>query len=232
MKIGGEDIRRVEGAKFLGVWVDEGLKWTGQIEKVRSKVGRLVGVLGRAREALGGEAVHQLYNALVLPHLQYCLLVWGDFEEGRNKTLGEALLKYQKRFLGLITGARGRYHSDPLFSKLGILKINDLYRQQLRVHAWKFSKGRLPENQRNMLNKVSDVHQYNTRAARTGLFVSTQDHRSVGYRIPKEWDSLPEGLRGTNSLGGLKRKCKQGFLSAYKSFQCRVQNCLICANRE
>ena len=132
----------------------------------------------------------------------------------------------------MITGARGRYHSDPLFSELRILKINDLYRQQLRVHAWKFSKGRLPENQRNMLNKVSDVHQYNTRAARTGLFVSTQDHRSVGYRIPKEWDSLPEGLRGTNSLGALKRKCKHGFLSEYKLFQCRVQNCLICANGE
>ena len=123
------------------------------------------------------------------------------------------------------------YHSDPLFSKLGILKVNDLYRQQLRVHAWKFSKGKLPENQKNMLNKVSDVHQYNTRTARTGLFVSSQDHRSVGYRIPKEWESLPEGLR-TNSLGALKRKSKHGFLNEYKSFQCQVRNCHICATGE
>ena len=57
IRIGGEEVRRVEGARFLGVWVDEGLKWTGQIERVRTKVGRLVGVLGvlgRAAAVLGG----------------------------------------------------------------------------------------------------------------------------------------------------------------------------------
>ena len=78
----------MEGARFLGVWVDEGLKWTGQIEQVRAKVGRLLGVLGRARAVLGGDAILSLYNGLVLPHLQYCLMVWGDFQEGRNLTLG------------------------------------------------------------------------------------------------------------------------------------------------
>ena len=54
IEIGGEQIRRVEGARFLGVWVDEGLKWRGQIEQIRAKVGRLLGVLGRAGAALGG----------------------------------------------------------------------------------------------------------------------------------------------------------------------------------
>ena len=89
LQIGGEEIRRVDGARFLGVWVDEGLKWTGQIEKVRAKVGRWLGVIGRVRAVLGGESVLKLYNALVLPHLQYCLLVCGDFAEGRNKTIGD-----------------------------------------------------------------------------------------------------------------------------------------------
>ena len=53
LKIGGREVRRVDGARFLGVWVDEGLSWTGQIEQVRAKVGRLLGVLGRARSVLG-----------------------------------------------------------------------------------------------------------------------------------------------------------------------------------
>ena len=44
IKIGGQEIRRVEGARSLGVWVDEGLRWTGQIGQVRAKVGRLLGV--------------------------------------------------------------------------------------------------------------------------------------------------------------------------------------------
>ena len=158
ISIGNETIRRVDGARFLGVWVDEALRWSGQIEKVKAKVGRLLGVLGRVRYSLGGESVLKLYNALVLPHLQYCLLVWGDFEEGRNKLLGESLLKYQKRFMGIISGKRGVYHSDPIFSQYGLLKIDDLYKQQLRVYAWKFFRGKLPESQAAMLCKVSDTH--------------------------------------------------------------------------
>ena len=156
-------------------------------------------------------------------------MVWGDFEEGRNKTLGDSLLRYQKRFLGLIEGKKGMFHSDPIFSKLGILKVSDMYKQQLRTHAWKFVKGRLPENQMSMLSKVSEVHGYGTRSAKTGMFMSTLDHRGVGYRVPKEWQSLPEKLKEMRSLQGFKKVSKSGFLDSYKSFQCKNLNCQVCA---
>ena len=94
LEIGGEQVRRVEGARFLGVWVDECLGWTGHIERVRKKVGQLLGVLGRASSVLGGRSLLSLYNGLVLPHLQYCLMVWGDFKGSRNGTLADSLLRY------------------------------------------------------------------------------------------------------------------------------------------
>ena len=40
LKIGGEKIRQVDGVKFLGVWVDEGLRWTTHIGKVTSPGGQ------------------------------------------------------------------------------------------------------------------------------------------------------------------------------------------------
>ena len=96
------------------VWVDEGSTWMGQIEKVRAKVGQLVGVLGRAAAALSGRSLLSLYNGLVLPHLQYCLMVWGDFQGCRNVTLAGSLFCYQKRCAGLVAGIGRRYHADPL----------------------------------------------------------------------------------------------------------------------
>ena len=61
LEIGGEQIGRVEGARFLGVWVDEGLSWAGQIDKVGKKVGRLLGVLGRLGSVLGcGSSSHSV----------------------------------------------------------------------------------------------------------------------------------------------------------------------------
>ena len=226
LEIGGEQVRRVEGARFLGVWVDECLGWTGHIERVRKKVGQLLGVLGRASSVLGGRSLLSLYNGMVLPHLQYCLMVWGDFKGARNSTLGDSLLRYQKRFAGLAAGVGGRYHADPHLSRFGMLKVGDLYRQQLRVHAWRFWNGRLPVNQRAMLRRVEDVHSHGTRSARAGLHLSTRDHGSVGYRVPMEWDSLTEGQRGMGSLAGFKRESRAGFLGGYGAFVCA--GCYVC----
>ena len=137
-------------------------------------------------------------------------------------------MRYQKRFAGLIAGERGRYHADPLFARHGILKVGDLYRQQLRVHAWQFWRGRLPASQAAMFEKVGGVHGYGTRAAGAGMFVSTRDHGSVGYRVPKEWASLTEAQREMGSLGGFKRRSRLGFLAGYGASACAVRGCYVC----
>ena len=45
--------------------------------------------------------------------------------------LGDSLLRYQKTFAGLVAGKRGRYHTDQPLYEFGMLKVEDLYRQQL-----------------------------------------------------------------------------------------------------
>jgi hypothetical protein len=109
----------------------------------------------------------------------------------------------------------GRYHADPLFAKYWILKVGELYRQQLRMHAWKFHNDRLPDSQATMLARVGESHSYGTRAARSGLVVITGDHRMVGYRIPAEWGTLTESSKGD-------------FLVQYEVFQCGVAGCWVC----
>ena len=208
--------------------MDEGLKWATHIGNVRTRVGRLVGLLGRASTVLGRDKLKMLYNALVLPHLQYCLMVWGDFHEGRNKIAGESLLRLQKRLAGIVTRKRGLYHSDPILAELGILKVGDLYRQQLRLYAWRFWNEKLPENQRNLLTRVSDVHKYNTRSAENEIFTHTQDHRSIGYRVPKEWESVAKLLKERSSLCGFKKNSREEFLANYKAFKCVAKSCYVC----
>ena len=230
LMIGREQVRRVEEARFLGVWVDEGLRWVGQIDRVKRKVSQLLGVVGRAGAVLGGRQMLTLYNSMVLPHLQYCLIVWGDFQAGRNTVRGESLLKLQKRFMGLVAGKRGRFHADPLFGEFGVLKIDDLYRQQLRVYAWQFWKKRLPQGQAVMLGRVDNIHRHNTRAASAGLFLSERNHRSVGYRVPKEWATLSDELRNFGTIMGFKKKSKREFLGNYKAFECRERGCQVCGS--
>ena len=231
LTVAGEVIRLVEGARFQGVWVDEGLRWTARIDiidNVRSKIKQLLGVLGRASAVLGQGSLLSLYNGLVLPHLQYCLMVWGDFQGDGNGAHGAALLRQQKRFVGLIEGKRGRYHADPLFASHEILKVGDLYRQQVRVHAWRFWNRQLPVHQAAMFERVDAVHSYGTRRAGMGLYVSTRDHRSVGYKIPREWELLPAKLREISSLQAFKKNSRARFIQGYRMFICDERDCYMC----
>ena len=73
------------------------------------------------------------------------------------------------------------------------------------------------------------MHGYGTRAARAGLYLSTRDHRAVGYRVPKEWATLSEDQRGLGSLAAFKRGSRAGFLGLYGSFRCQVAGCRVCS---
>ena len=210
------------------MWIDEGITWSGHTDKVRSKVSQLLGIIGRSSGIVSKDSLLRLYNSLVLPHLQYCLLAWGDFRGNHNSRQGASLLRLQKRFVGIISGKTGRYHADPLFADLQILKIEDLYRQQLRVHAWKFWNGKLPGSQAQVLSKVSEGHNHNTRTAQRGISVSTQDHKSIAYRVPKEWEKLGKELKDTKSLTSFKRKSRGNFLKEYKGFECETKGCYVC----
>ena len=127
-----------------------------------------------------------------------------------------------------MAGKRGLYHSDPLFAQYGMLKVGDLYRQQLRVHAWRFWNGLLPRGQAAMLDRTDSVHQYATRSARAGLALTARDHRVVGYRVPKEWATLTEEQKGVGSLAAFKRGSRAGFLAGYGLFVCGLAGCGAC----
>jgi hypothetical protein len=42
LEMEGEQIRRVEGTRFLGVWINAGLNWKGHIGQVGTKVRQLL----------------------------------------------------------------------------------------------------------------------------------------------------------------------------------------------
>ena len=79
-----------------------------------------------------------------------------------------------------------------------------------------------------MLGKVKEVHNYGTRAASRGIHIASRDHKSVGYRIPKEWEATPVNIRECGSIGSLKRSSKGVILSGYAQFRCEERGCYVC----
>ena len=64
--------------KFLGVILDSNLTWTDHYHKVTTSVSKAIGVLYKLKHILTEKTLVMLYNSLVLPHITYCNIVWGN----------------------------------------------------------------------------------------------------------------------------------------------------------
>ena len=78
VRIGGQEIARSKMVKCLGVVIDDGLIWHGHIAKVRKKCFASLAKLRRLRDELPVIAKKRIYNAMVLPQLDYCSVVWQE----------------------------------------------------------------------------------------------------------------------------------------------------------
>ena len=140
IQLGNAEIKRSDTVKYLGVLVDENLKFKSHISKISGIVSRHVGILGRARYLLNKNLLLMLYNALILPYLTYCVCIWGS---NYQSTL-HPIIVAQKRAIRVIAGVPPRTHTTPLFQDLKILKFDDLVHYQILNILHDFLNGRLP----------------------------------------------------------------------------------------
>ena len=163
---------------------------------------------------------------MVLPHLQYCLINWGNFKDDRNLKLRDRILRLQKCFVRIIYGAHRLSHTDPLFAQMNTLKIDDLFKQSIRCLSFKLTNNMLPTRMASMAHKIS--HSHHTRGSQTNLVIHTSDHRSLQYIIPKHWNSLPNTLKESTSIASFKANSKKDLIAHYAAFACSARNCRSC----
>ena len=168
-----------------------------------------------------------LYNTMVLPHLQYCLINWGNFKGDHNLGLRDCLLTLQKCLVRIVCGADCLSHADPLFADLSTLKVDDLFAQCVRIHSYKMSRGMLPGGMAAFFVKMD--HGHATRGARSNLYVSLSDPKSIKSIAPKFWNALPLKLKQSPSVASFKMASKLDLLAPYGSFVCSVRGCRSCA---
>uniref|UniRef100_A0A672F466 Reverse transcriptase domain-containing protein n=1 Tax=Salarias fasciatus TaxID=181472 RepID=A0A672F466_SALFA len=78
MIIDNNEIERLTETKFLGVILDEQLNWKPQIKNIKIKLAKSVGLLNKTKLFLNYKARYILYSSLVMPHLSYCVEIWGN----------------------------------------------------------------------------------------------------------------------------------------------------------
>ena len=119
LKLNNVNIERVSQFNFLGVILVSSLKWD---KHVSLKISRVIGVLYRLKHVFSREVLLTPYNASILPHLSYCILIWGSRIDGNHR-----LLLLQKKAVRIITNQDYIAHIEPLCKLLNVLKVSDLF---------------------------------------------------------------------------------------------------------
>ena len=99
-QVNGNDIELVHETKYLGVMIDENLKWGSQAKFLQTKISRAIGLLKYAKQFVQEDTLRNMYLSIVEPHLSYCCSVWGCCGDAKLNTLQ----KLQNRAARVVTG--------------------------------------------------------------------------------------------------------------------------------
>ena len=214
IKIDGNNIQQVNKTKFLGIIIEEHLNWATHISHLCNIIARNVGILQKLRYFIPAYVLKILYHSLILSHLQYCTLLWGNSYYSHLHKL--KLL--QKKAIRIISNTDYRAHSSKLFLNLKLLKLDDIVKFQLGTFMYKLKYNKLPSVIPHMFVSNENIHSHNTRNKNGYLIPSVRTKCrkfTVGYAGPILWNSFPQQLRQLPSEVLFKKKLKSILLATY-----------------
>ena len=68
----------MDPTKNLEVYIDDKLTWKYHISDVCKKTSMCIAIMNKVKYILNTKSMYALYCALILPHLTYCVEVWGN----------------------------------------------------------------------------------------------------------------------------------------------------------
>ena len=127
--INGMHIERVESFNFLGITLTETLCWDNHVnlEKNENFKSNRINYY-RLKNIFPGETLKTLYTSLIALYLNHGLLLWG--------VKSQKVEMMQRKAIHLVTNSSYFAHTTPLFIKLNILKIQDMFKLKLLKNSF------------------------------------------------------------------------------------------------
>ena len=77
LKINNTLIECVDEFNYLGLIINKRLKSNSHVNKIGNKISQTISVINKLKHLIPQKTLLAIYNYLILPHNNYCILAWG-----------------------------------------------------------------------------------------------------------------------------------------------------------
>ena len=194
--------------------MDARITWRYHIFELRKKLSQITGIIYKLQKL--GTPIHTLksiYFALFHSYLNYGISVWGQANTEHFKKI-ETM---QNKVIRLIAGADYDAPCTPIYKKLKIIKVKDLFHLQNISLMWDYDHNKLPANFKNLFSYANKMHDYSTRFSCADKLCENKKFNSQTNGINSFAYNGPKILNALKDLSLYKEaKTKKFFLRKYK----------------
>ncbi len=189
------NITRERTVKFLGLYLDEYLKFDSHVKHICSKLAKNLYMLRSIMHLVPKWALRTLYHSYIHSNFMYGLSIWGPLVAKCNLNRVKTL---QKKALRTINHAKYNARTYDLCKKSDILLIDELVELELAKISYRYTQGNLPKPVENLFQANDYNHNYQTRSRnnpRIQRHTSAIFNKSFLRKAPSIWTNLGQGIK-------------------------------------
>ncbi len=214
IKIGNNTVSQKDSIKFLGIEIDNKLKFQNHADQTITKLTKGINALIMTKNILTFKSKLAIFNSLIQSHLQYGATVW--VPKLNSKTITR-ITKIQKRAIRLVFNVKHNHHTAILFKLSNTLTIDKLGTLNCVTLAGKHIHNQLPDIFNEIIPKQLD-HRHQLK------FPNKTKKNDITYNIINAWMKYESQIDKTNPTT-IKKSCKKILIDLYDSdnYKCMKQ---------
>ena len=191
----GQILEQLESHPYLGVVLDQKMRWSPHIRSVTSKANSVLGLIKRNLWNCPSSVKEAAYATLVKPKLQYASTAWDPYYKNGQASLGQ----YDRT--ATVTNMLQHLQWDSLKTLRRNVRLTTMYKMCHGHLEGNWSNYLIPNNERR------------TRGSHTLKFQVPKGHKNIFRytffsRTIIEWNKLPQEIVLSSSLDSFKTRLK------------------------